>query len=177
MKKRFLKATALVLCGLLAMQSSVMPAFASEETTHEEIVEEAERRGEWTSTWLDYGPGSDSDYTEIKSGSGTVDTGCIGEQMTAIAASAAIAKAISSINPQCAAGVAIITGIIQLTPQMVVDGFEKYAPLDTNLDYTYKLYKNEKDSTIMYEYYRYEVTYLIGDQSRDVTFYETRTFN
>lgn len=41
MKKRFLKATALVLCGLLAMQSSVMPAFASEETTHEEIVEEA----------------------------------------------------------------------------------------------------------------------------------------
>lgn len=181
MKKRLLKTTALVLCGLLAFQGSITPALASEkvppETTHEEVIDETDRRAGWTSAWVSYGPGDDSDYLVIERGSGTVNTGHTGITLTVGAADYAMQQVLKEIDPAVAAGIEAVLLLLTITPQLIVDGFEKYAPFSADLDYTYTKAKNVNDSTGMYEYYRYEVVYIIGNQKYPQTFYETRTFN
>lgn len=181
MKKKLSKMVALGLCGLLVLQGSVAPAMAEErvpeETTYEEFVPEPNRRAEWTSVWLDYGPGSLEDYIMVDYGDGTVNTGSLGEDLTALLAGMAMKQAIISISPETALAADAIMGLITLSPQVIVDGFEKYAPLSDDLDYSYKIAINARESTEMYEYYRYDVTYKIGNQPYPVTFYETRTFN
>lgn len=110
-------------------------------------------------------------------GDGTVNTGSLGEDLTALLAGMAMKQAIMSISPETALAADAIMGLITLSPQVIVDGFEKYAPLSDDLDYSYKIAINARESTEMYEYYRYDVVYKIGNQPYPVTFYETRTFN
>ena len=47
------------------------------------------------------------------------------------------------------------------------------------MEYEYTIYKNDPDSTMMYEYYYYVVEYYIDGvlvNDEPITFYETRTF-
>ena len=107
---------------------------------------EPNRRAEWTSVWLDYGPGSLEDYIMVDYGDGTVNTGSLGEDLTALLAGMAMKQAIMSISPETALAADAIMGLITLSPQVIVDGFEKYAPLSDDLDYSYKIAINARES-------------------------------
>ena len=54
-----------------------------------------------------------------------------------------------------------------------------YDDAGNEIEYEYTRYKNETDSTMMYEYYYYVVEYYIDGvlvNDEPITFYETRTF-
>ena len=185
MKKKLSKMVALGLCGLLVLQGSIAPAMAEEkapeETVYEEVADNTEHRSMWISTVTDYCP-SDSDiYDEVESGSGSIDLTTDNGDLTLMAAESAVVSAIMLLVPEAGITGIVMGSIIGLTPNMVVDAFEKYAPIKAELDYEYYKYKNLTDSTIMEEYYYYEVYYYldghpVNEDDKPVTFYEIRTF-
>lgn len=184
MKKRFLKAIALALCGLLVFHGSVMPTMASErvplETENEEAVDDTARRSQWISAITLSCPNDEDHYKEEDSGSGVVNFDVPGSEITTAMASMAIENVILTyVAPGAVFTAGAMAIVIGNFPNYVVTAFEKYAPSDDTMEYEYTRYKNETDSTMMYEYYYYVVEYYIDGvlvNDEPITFYETRTF-
>ena len=180
MKKRLLKTTALVLCGLLAFQGSITPALASEnippETTHEEVVDDTARRSQWISDFSDYGPGSPDDYTYVESDSGSVNVYPSAGRITLTALEDAVALSLSYFASPIASF--LYGKIISWLPPLALSAFEEYAPNGGPMEFTYTKYKNEEISNTSNQYFYYEVEYFVDGHSvtdEPITFYETRT--